>query len=64
MYVIVKYNEAILIGDTKMELTFLGYEEDLTVIKSECNDGIEVYHFDSVEQNDIDLPELENFKLN
>ena len=47
-----------------MELTFLGYEDDCAVIKLECNDGIEVYHFDAVEQKDIDLSELENFKLN
>jgi len=47
-----------------MELTFLGYEDDCAVIKLECNDVIETYHFDAVEQNDIDLSELENFKLN
>ena len=47
-----------------MELTFLGYEDDLSVIKSECNDDVEVYHFDAVEQPDADLSELENFKLN
>ena len=47
-----------------MELTFLGYEGDLAVIKSECNEGIEIHYFDAVEQKDIDLPELENFKLN
>lgn len=47
-----------------MELTFLGYEGDSAVIKSECNEGVDVYHFDAVEQNDINLTELENFKLN
>ena len=47
-----------------MELTFLGYEGDLAVIKSECNEGIEIHCFDAVEQKDIDLSDLENFKLN
>ena len=47
-----------------MELTFLGYEGDLAVIKSECNEGIEIHYFDAVEQKDIDLSDLENFKLN
>ena len=47
-----------------MELTFLGYEEDLAVIKSECNDGIEVYNFDAKEQLECDLPEFDGFTLN
>ena len=47
-----------------MELTFLGYEDDCAVIKLECNDVIETYHFDAKEQLGCDLSEFDGFTLN
>ena len=47
-----------------MELTFLGYEDDCAVIKLECNDAIETYHFDAKEQSEFDSSEFDGFTLN
>lgn len=47
-----------------MELTFLGYEDGCAVIKSECNDVVQIYHFDAKEQSEYDLSDFDGFTLN